>query len=183
VHSLEQSNLFLSSDAYAFVRFLVLCLARFQTDWMQIIAIKTAPVIRNSSVLSGSGIIMKGICGGGKTIRNTLMAAKNPHPNSIFLGICLRLRMPSGVSNRKGQQGKIKEKPIARTSMNPGSGAGVTCTILLKWLTPLRSLACHVDRSRLSTPGNAGWLPQPHIVAFGGSRPRCKADRRLPGGK
>jgi hypothetical protein len=79
---------------------------------------------------------MEGICGGGKTARNPLMAAKKLHPNSIFLRICLR--MPSGVSNRKGQQGKTKEKPIARTSMNPGSGIfGVTCTIPLKWSMPL----------------------------------------------
>jgi hypothetical protein len=109
--------------------------ARFQIARPQRIAIKIAPAKRNRIVLSGSGIIMEGICGGGKTARNPLMAAKKLHPNSIFLRMCLRI--PSGVSNRKGQQGKIKEKPMARTSVNPGSGAGVTCRILLKWLTSL----------------------------------------------
>lgn len=78
---------------------------------------------------------MKDICGGEKTARNPLITAKQLHANSIFLRICLR--RPSGGINRKGQQGKIKEKPIARTSMNPGSGiSGTTCKILLKWPIP-----------------------------------------------
>jgi hypothetical protein len=78
---------------------------------------------------------MKGICGAGEMARNPLIAAKQLHANSIFLKICLR--MPSGGINRKGQQGKIKEKPITRTSMNPGSGISITCKIFVKWSTSL----------------------------------------------